>query len=144
MGPVIRTALRWGNRAVAGLYRRSGGRLMSSVQKTPVLVLTVAGRRSGQARSTPVGYFPHDGGWLVVGSFNGGPVEPEWFKNLRKADQATIQIGRIVTAVKPHIVPDPERKQLYRDVVAASSPTFAAYETKTDRVIPLALLRPVG
>ncbi len=143
MGRVLNTALRWGNRTVAGLYRRSGGRLMGSVQKTPVLVLTVAGRTSGQQRSTPVGYFPHDGGWLVVGSFNGGPVEPEWFKNLRKADRATVQIGRTVTAVVPEIVGEPERTELYRDVVAASSPGFAAYEKKTDRTIPIALLRPV-
>lgn len=69
---------------------------------------------------------------------------PEWFKNLRKAHQATLQIGRTVTVVTPHIVPEPERTQLYREVVAASSPAFAAYETKTDRVIPLALLRPIG
>jgi deazaflavin-dependent oxidoreductase (nitroreductase family) len=134
------TAMRWGNHAVAGLYRRTGGRLMGSVRNTPVLNLTVPGRRTGEPRSTPVGYFPHAGGWLVVGSFNGSPVEPEWFKNLRKAERATIQIGRTVTEVRPEILDEPERTKLYRDVVAASSPGFAAYEKKTDRVIPIALL----
>jgi deazaflavin-dependent oxidoreductase (nitroreductase family) len=138
------TALRLGNQAVAGLYRRTGGRLMGSVRKTPVLILTVPGRRSGEPRSTPVGYFPHDDGWLVVGSFNGASVEPDWFKNLRKAQRATIQIGRTVTEVTPEIVGEPERTRLYRDVVAASSPGFAAYEKKTDRVIPIALLRPLS
>ena len=140
---VANTALRWGNHAVASLYRGTGGRVMASVQKTPVLILTVPGRRSGEPRSAPVSYFPHDGGWLVVGSFNGGPVEPDWFKNLRKAERATIQIGRRVTQVRPEIVGEPQRTELYRDIVAASSPGFAAYEKKTDRVIPIALLHPL-
>ena len=48
-----------------------------------------------------------------------------------------------MTQVRPEIVGEPQRTELYRDIVSASSPGFAAYEKKTDRVIPIALLHPL-
>lgn len=62
------TALRWGNHAVTGLYRGTGGRMMASVQKTPVLILTVPGRRSAAAAVLEVQRDPG------VGNEPGSPV----------------------------------------------------------------------
>ncbi len=144
MATAIRRMMSLANKAMAGIYRGSGGRLLSSMRGTPVLILTVPGRRSGLPRSTPVGYFPYEGGWLVVGSAGGLPQEPDWFQNLRTAERATVQIGTLTTEVTCDVIGEPLRTDLYRDVVVKSSPGFAGYEAKTDRVIPVALLRPVA
>ena len=38
----------------------------------------------------------------------------------------------------------PERDTVWRDVVLARAPSFGAYQDKTPRTIPLALLIPIG
>jgi deazaflavin-dependent oxidoreductase (nitroreductase family) len=142
MATAVQRVMSLANKALAGLYRGSRGRLLGSMRGTPILVLTVPGRRSGQPRSTPVGYFPYQDGWLVVGSAGGMPQEPDWFKNLRKAERATVQIGARVIEVTCEVLGEPMRTELYREVIVKKSPGFAGYEKKTDRVIPIALLRP--
>ena len=51
----------------------------------PNLALTVAGRKSGIPRTTPLLCVPHEGGWLIAGSYFGGPNVPLWVGNLRAA-----------------------------------------------------------
>src|SRR4029453_10330858 len=95
MNPMMRRLMRTGNRVGVWVYRRSGGRIGGrAVDRVPVLLLTVPGRRSGQLRTTPLGYFEDGGGYLVVGSGGGMPDDPDWFKNLRAAPTAEVEIGR--------------------------------------------------
>src|SRR2546429_5633985 len=47
------------------LYRRSGGRLFGRIGKTPILLLTTKGRRSGAPRTAPLPYL-RDGERLAV------------------------------------------------------------------------------
>jgi len=143
MNRALRTVMRTGNRLGVTLYRRSGGRIGGKGGGgVPVLLLTVAGRRTGQPRTTPVGYFEHEGGYLVVGSASGLPQDPQWFKNLRKASRASVQIGRVEQEVSVRVLPREERDRLWQTVVLARILRFAKYETKTTRTIPLALLTP--
>ena len=58
----------------------------------PNLALTVPGRKSGVPRTTPLLCVPHEGGWLIAGSYFGGPAVPLWVGNLRATDDATIEI----------------------------------------------------
>jgi F420H(2)-dependent quinone reductase len=66
------------------LYRVSGGRLMGTVRGMPVLLITVAGRKTGTKRTNPVLYFEDDGKYVVTGSNGGSAKEPQWFQNLRR------------------------------------------------------------
>lgn len=54
------------------------------------MVLTVAGRKSGKPRSTPITPFTVDGKRYVVGGFPGA----DWVRNARAADVATLTQGR--------------------------------------------------
>ena len=54
------------------------------------IVLTVAGRASGQLRSTPITPMTVDGKRYVVGGF----PKADWVKNLRAAGRATLTAGR--------------------------------------------------
>ncbi len=63
--------------------------------ESPV-VLTVAGRKSGAARSTPVTPMTVDGRQYVVAGFPGA----DWVANVRAAGEATIARGRHVQRVR--------------------------------------------
>jgi hypothetical protein len=48
------------------IYRLSGGRVGGEVQGLHVLILTTNGRKSGKPRTTPLGYFKLDGGYVIA------------------------------------------------------------------------------
>lgn len=126
------------------LYRWSGGRIGGTAAgRSPVLLLTVAGRTTGRPRTTPVSYFEHDGSLLVVGSAGGATTEPQWMRNLRTASSAHVQIKRAQHDVGVRIAEGEERDRLWRDVVMQRAPAFAAYEVKSGRSMPIAVLTPV-
>ena len=144
MNPVMRWMWRMGNRMGVSMYRRSGGRLNGrGADKIPVLLLTVPGRRSGQLRTTPVGYFEDGGGYLVVGAGGGMPHDPDWFKNLRAASTADVEIGRRSFTASVAELTGGERGRAFRDIVVARSPRFANYEGKSGRRMPVARLTPM-
>ena len=142
MHPVVRRLIRISTAIVVTLYRATGGRLMASAKGSQVVLLTVRGRTTGTPRTVPVAAFAHDGGYLLVGSAGGAPQEPQWFRNLRAAPTAHLQVkgAQIDTAVR--IAEPAERDELWRSVVVDQAPGFAAYEKKTTRPIPIAVLTP--
>lgn len=140
---MVRTLMRGGSRVAVRLYRWSGGRVGGrAVGRTPVLLLTVAGRKTGREHTTAVGYFEHLGGYVVVGSAGGQPHDPQWFKNLRVASEAGVEIGRRTFRADVRELHGQERDEVWRDVVLARTPAFGRYEEKTGRTMPLALLTP--
>jgi deazaflavin-dependent oxidoreductase (nitroreductase family) len=140
MNPVARKAMAAGNRTTAWLYRRSNGRLGGSVRGLPVLALTVPGRNTGKPRSVAVAYFEHGAGYLVAGTAGGMKTDPQWVRNLRAARGAHIQIGEHEYDVEAREVEGAERDELWRNVVLARAPSFAGYEGKSGRSIPVVLL----
>ena len=126
---------------VAALFRRSTSPRVRRTAGLPVLLLTVRGRRSGRSYTTPVVYLDHAGGFAVVGTAGGSPDEPQWFKNLRSAEHATVELGDQQLQVDVRIVPEAERQALWARFLAEGT-TFASYERKTDRPFAIALLTP--
>jgi deazaflavin-dependent oxidoreductase (nitroreductase family) len=141
---VSKTLMRAAGKGAVFVYRRSGGRIGGkALGGAPVLLLTVAGRKSGQPHTTAVSYFEHAGGYVVVGSAGGTPDDPQWFKNLRKADRATVEIGAAGRQeVGVRVLRGVERETVWQDVVLARVPAFERYVTKSGRQMPLALLTP--
>ena len=131
-----------GNAIGVWIHRTFKGRLDSGSKDVHVLMITSPGRHSGLPRSTMVRYLDHDGGYLVWGTGSGSPTEPDWFRNLRGATHAQVEIGTTSKHVTPQIVTGAERDRLWRDVVLAAAPGVAKYEAKAGRIIPVALLRP--
>ena len=132
-----------GNAMGVWLHRVGKGRIDAWGDVT-VLMLTSPGRRTGLPRSTMVRYLDHDGGYLVWGTGSGSPTDPEWFRNLRRATHASIEIGTTSYDVVPEELEGAERDRVWREVVLARAPAVARYERKAGRVIPVALLRPTG
>ena len=73
------------------LRRLTGGRItLLTFAGLPELFLTIAGRKTGQLRTTPLLCVPRYGSWLVAGSNWGGPKPPAWVGNLAAADIAKV------------------------------------------------------
>lgn len=124
------------------LQRLSRGRVtVLDVAGLPNLALTVPGRRSGVPRTTPLLCVPHDGGWLVAGSYFGGPRTPVWVHNLRATETAEIRAGGRTYAVGWREVEGEERAAMWQ-VMLRTWPNFALYEERTDRTIPVFYLTP--
>lgn len=141
MADVLGAVMKAASKLNIALYRRSKGRLMGKVKGQPIGLLTVDGRRSGTPRTTPVVILDRDGGYLVAGSAGGQAAEPQWFRNLRAADRATLEVKGRRQTVRVAIVDDDAYPELWADVVRRA-PFFAEYERKSGRQIPLALLTP--
>jgi deazaflavin-dependent oxidoreductase (nitroreductase family) len=82
-------------------YLKPMNKFMMAVQKLgiptgPAMVLTVPGRKTGKARSTPMTPFEHDGGLYVVAGYPGA----DWASNARAAGAGTLSRGRKSRHVK--------------------------------------------
>jgi deazaflavin-dependent oxidoreductase (nitroreductase family) len=143
MGTLRHRFMSTGNRIGVWLHRVGRGRL-DSAGKAQVLMVTSPGRRTGLPRSTMVRFLEHDGGYLVWGSGSGSRTDPDWFRNLRRAEQARIEIGTRGLDVRPQVLTGAERDRVWHDVVLAQVPGVAKYERKAGRTIPVAVLRPVS
>jgi deazaflavin-dependent oxidoreductase (nitroreductase family) len=123
------------------LQRLTRGRVtVLDIAGLPNLALTVPGRTSGIPRTTPLLCVPHDGGWLVAGSYFGGPDMPLWVGNLRAADSAVVTVDAVEHTVAAIELEGRERAEAWQ-VMLRTWPNFALYEQRTTRVIPVFHLR---
>lgn len=135
-----RRLTRIGNRMGVWLYRTTDGRLSSGRRDVHVLMITVPGRCSGEPRSTCVRFLVGPDGPVVWGTGAGSTRDPDWFRNLRAADVADVQIGRDHFQVRPRELVGVAREDMWRGTVLAEAPEVARYARKAGRVIPVAVL----
>ena len=138
----LKRAMKAANTAAVWLYRRSGGRIGGTAKGVNVLLLTVAGRKTGRPFTVPVAYLEHGAGYVVTGSAGGMKDDPQWMHNLKAAGHGEVELGRNRVAIDGHVADGAERDRLWNDVVLAQAPFFAKYEKKSGRVIPVATLVP--
>jgi len=132
------------NQRVVEEFRAQGGR----VEGFPaILLLTTAGRRTGQPRTTPLAYHQDGTRYLVFGSNAGSAEHPQWYRNLIAASGATVELpdgeGGVTTlSVRPAELEPADRDHQYAEQ-ARRVPNFATYATRTDRTIPVVALHPL-
>lgn len=132
-----------GNAAAVWMYRRTGGKLGGRARGgSPVLLLTVAGRKSGMPHTVPVAYVERDGAYYLAATAGGQPKEPQWVRNLRAASTATIEVGRDRRTMAVEVLQGAESDAAWKDVIVATYPSFAPYEAKSGRRIAVARLTP--
>lgn len=125
--------------AHTALYKRFG--LARRIGRTPVLLLTTTGRRSGQKRTVPVMYVPGEEPVLVA-SNGGSPSHPAWYLNLLADPRATIEVEGKRREVLARTVSGEERKPLWRQAVEIY-PAYANYQGRSDRELPVVVLSPL-
>jgi len=123
------------------VYRRTNGRVGGKgMGGLPLLLLTVAGRRSGVLHTVPVVYFHYDDRYLVVGTGMGGSKQtPQWFRNLTVVGTGRIRVGEQDHDVDARVANAAERDRLWT-VIAARAPHFDKWQTRIGRMFPIAVL----
>jgi F420H(2)-dependent quinone reductase len=124
-----------------GLYRLSRGKIGGQMRGSKVLLLITTGRKSGKARTVPVGSFDRQDGWVIVASNNGQPTHPAWYHNLKSQPQASVQVFDKVIPVTAEVLTGEARAQAWQQVIT-TAPAYADYEKRTTREIPLVMLHP--
>ena len=120
-------------------YEASGGTEGNSLFDTgiPIIVVTMRGHRSGNVRKIALMRVEHEGQYALVASMGGAPSNPGWYKNLvADPDEAFVQDGPTPVAVSVREVFGEERALWWQRSVAVY-PSYADYEAKTDRIIPV-------
>ncbi|WP_062517630.1 nitroreductase family deazaflavin-dependent oxidoreductase [Demequina gelatinilytica] len=109
---------------------------------TTVLLLTTVGRRSGEARTSPLIYREWDGALIVVASKGGADKPPAWFLNLAAHPEVGVQVRADRFPARARIATAEEKPAMWAAMVEAW-PDYDAYQQRTDRDIPVVVLERV-
>lgn len=107
----------------------------------PTLLLTTTGRKSGDPRMLPLIYGKAADGYVVIASKGGAPEHPAWYTNLQANPSVHIQVGADKFEATATTVAD-DRRELLWLMMAEIWPDYADYQSKTDRQIPVVLIKP--
>jgi F420H(2)-dependent quinone reductase len=107
----------------------------------PTLLLEHVGARSGKTRTAPLTYLRDGENLVIVASKGGHPQNPSWFHNLSAYPDTTVQVGSQRRAVRARVATSPERARLWPKVVELYA-GYRDYQERTDREIPLVILKP--
>lgn len=121
-------------------YRETGGELGHVWRRgTKTLLLTTNGRKTGKPTTTPLIYAPRGDDYVIVASKGGAPAHPGWYRNLVKDPNVEVQVKDEVFAAQARTAAGEEREQLWK-LMADEWPDYDAYQTRTEREIPVVVL----
>lgn len=129
-------------RAHTSAYRATDGRFGGKVFGAPVLLLNTVGRKSGRKRTSPLLYLEDGGDYAIVASAGGQPKHPAWYLNLTARPETTVEVGGREVRVRAETASPEERARLWPKLVEMYG-SYADYQKKTDREIPVVLLHPM-
>jgi F420H(2)-dependent quinone reductase len=124
------------------MYRLTKGAVGYKPHYMPVLLLTTTGRKTGKKRTVPVVYMEDGANYVVAASFGGNAKHPAWWLNLMASPQAMIQIKAEQKQIIAQQASREQRSELWARWTALD-PNFEAYQQRTRRQIPMAILSPV-
>jgi deazaflavin-dependent oxidoreductase (nitroreductase family) len=128
--------IKWMSRGNTVLYRLSKGRLGGTFGNAPVALLTTIGRKTGEPRVSPLLFLRDGDRVLFVASRGGSDKHPMWYLNLVANPQVGVQIKGENLALTARAATDAERAE-YWPRLTAIYPSFADYQSWTDREIPI-------
>jgi deazaflavin-dependent oxidoreductase (nitroreductase family) len=146
--PFVKKGMKYSSKAVAWLYRKSGGRIGGTwrvgagfKKPVPTLLLEHRGRKSGKQFVSPLVYMKDGDDVIVVASMGGRDENPQWYHNLVAGPDTYIELGSDRRAVHAVLAGKEERDRLWPKLVEAYA-DFDTYQSWTDREIPVFILKP--
>lgn len=132
------------------LYLRSGGTRGHIMDLTGAggypfgthCLIRYQGRKSGRTMITGLCYGAIGGEVVICASKGGAPDSPQWYNNILASETIDVQIA---TQAYRAIWREPggaEREKVWAFMVDCF-PFYATYQTHTDRVIPLVMLKAI-
>lgn len=123
------------------LFQTTGGRIGRRFVANDMLLLTTTGRVTGSPHTVPLLYLADGPDVLVIASWGGRPRHPEWFLNLQASPRVDVQMHKRRFSAHAVILDEPERSEWWHRAVEAYD-GYAAYQSRTERVIPVVRLSP--
>lgn len=120
----------------AFLIKISNGKIGGKLGAQTILILHTTGRKSGQPRSIPIAYFFHEGKYLIVESNWGKDNHADWYFNLQKQPQASIEVNGRMIKVNASFAEGEEYSRLWEYVTKKHAP-YLEYQKMTERKIPI-------
>jgi deazaflavin-dependent oxidoreductase (nitroreductase family) len=117
-------------------FRANDGKVGGPFDGWPLLLLHTTGAKSGAERINPMVCLQFEDRLFVFASKAGAPTSPDWYHNLVANPEVSVEIGTERFAARATALQGDERTRIY-DEQASRYPTFAEYQEKTDRVIPV-------
>jgi deazaflavin-dependent oxidoreductase (nitroreductase family) len=129
------------NESVIREFRASGGVVGGELAGMSLLLLTTIDARSGRPRTTPLAYHRRGDRYLVIASNGGATRHPNWFRNLERDPNATVEVGTETFPARARILDNSERDAAFAAIVA-QTPAAGAFQAKAGRTIPVIELEP--
>lgn len=133
------------------MYLQSGGAKGHIMDITPVggrnfathCMIKYTGRKSGKVFITPLCYADIGGEVVIVASKGGADHHPEWYLNIREMAEVEFQIATQAFRATWREPSEAERAKVWNFIVDCH-PFYANYQTATERVIPLVMMKAVA
>ena len=129
------------------VLRRTRGRFPARnllfAPRQRVLALTTTGRKSGQQRTTALGYLRDGDGFAVVASNSGLARAPAWWLNLEGNPEAEVDVAGERVRVRGRRASTDEQERLW-PLFLEQFRGFDGYRRFTTREIPVVLLEPIS
>lgn len=140
---VDRSKQMWVNKAVNVVFNRwfrfRKGKV--SFRGAPACILHTTGARTGQPRQTPLLVMDAgEGRWALVGSNGGDDATPAWVHNLRAHPDVELEMAGGRRPMRAEVADAATRAELWPDLVKMYR-QYDTYQTKTNRTIPVIILR---
>jgi deazaflavin-dependent oxidoreductase (nitroreductase family) len=139
------SAAQWVRDQVA-TYEASGGKeanILRGRADWPIVVITSRGSKSGKLRKNPVMRVEKDGTYVAIASVGGAPKNPAWVENFLADPVVQLQDGPEPALYKARLVEGEEREGWW-DLAVDTWGTYASYQEKTDRQIPVFVLEKIS
>jgi deazaflavin-dependent oxidoreductase (nitroreductase family) len=127
------------NRTIIEEFRGNQGKVTGRHATNTLLLLTTEGAKSGKTHTTPVGYLADGDRFVVFATKAGAPTNPDWYHNLVAHPVVTVEVGDEKFKARATPLKGEERDRLYARQVERA-PSFAEYEQRTSRRIPVVAL----
>jgi deazaflavin-dependent oxidoreductase (nitroreductase family) len=110
-----------------------------------VLLMTAKGAKTGEPITTPLVYGREGDDYILVASKGGAPKHPAWFENVKATPEVEVEVASGGETerfkARAHMVDSrAERDRLYKEM-SKIWPSFLEYEKRTERLIPIVILK---
>ena len=124
------------NDAVVDALRGNAGKIPGELENVPALIITTTGAKTGKKRTVPLAYQQIDGRLIIIASMGGAPRNPPWFHNLLHCPDLVVEKDGETFTARAVVTKGDDRDYLFA-IVCENLPVFAAYQQRTERVIPV-------
>jgi F420H(2)-dependent quinone reductase len=122
------------------VYRASDGKMGKTFFGSPILLLTTTGRKTRQLRTWPLTYLQEANRLILLAANGGQPNHPAWYLNLRANPRVSVQLGNETRLMIAQTAEGDERARVWSRA-AREYPAYEDYQRKTNRQIPVVILR---